>query len=282
MTDYVVYDVFTDTAFGGNQLAVIPDARRVSPELFQKIAGEFNFSETVFVVPPTDTTCDAKLRIFTPRNELRFAGHPTIGTAIALRDLGHQGDLTLELGVGPIPCRFQGDQASFTTAVPLDRLGTPAIDLMARAIGIAPEKIITTTHAPVEAGLGTPFNIVEIADRATLSDCHSDLSAVREGAARGSDPARFAILAYVRDGATVHARMFSPLGGIPEDPATGSAAAALAALLHETLGVAQTLTIHQGHDMGRPSLILAQTAAPPLAVTISGTAVKTMEGRLVL
>lgn len=278
MPAYVVYDVFTDRPFGGNQLAVFPDATTLAPDKLQTIAAEFNFSETTFVFPPSTPNNTAKVRIFTPTSELQFAGHPTIGTAIALRDLGHQGDMTLELGVGPIPCTFNGDVASFTTSAPLQRLGRPDPAMIARCLGLAQDRVTATTHPPTEASLGTPFALVELTDKAALSACVTNIAAMREGAAQSSDTRRFAVLAYVRDGATIDARMFAPLGNIPEDPATGSAAATLAALLHETLGVAQDLHIRQGVDMGRPSLILAKTAGAPVQVTISGQAVQTMKG----
>lgn len=282
MSAYVVYDVFTDRAFGGNQLAVFPDASKIAEENFQKIAREFNFSETTFVLPPADPANTAQVRIFTPTNELQFAGHPTIGTATALRDLGHQGDMVLELGVGPIPCTFDGDTASFTTSAPLDRLSNPNPTLVAKCLGLAPHMIRTDTHVPSEVGLGTPFVLVELAGRQALADCVTDIAAMREGAANSSDPRRFAVMAYIRDSSKIDARMFAPLGNIPEDPATGSAAAALAAFLHETLDAPQDLAISQGVDMGRPSLILASTAGQPVQVTISGQAIMTMKGEFLV
>ncbi len=114
MTQYFIYDVFSDQPFTGNQLAVIPDARALAEDHLQRIAREFNYSETTFVYPPSDPNYLAKVRIFTPTRKLPFAGHPTIGTAIALRDEGHAGDFVLELGIGPILCRFSNDQAAFT------------------------------------------------------------------------------------------------------------------------------------------------------------------------
>lgn len=278
MANYVVYDVFTDRAFGGNQLAVFPDATTLQQDALQAIAAEFNFSETTFVYPPEDAAHTAKVRIFTPTSELQFAGHPTIGTALALRDAGHVGDMVLELGVGPIPCTFDGDVASFTTSVPLMRFGQPAPDLVARCIGLEPTDILTDTHVPLEASLGTPFTLVEVKTRAALAACATNIAAMREGAAQSSDTRRFAVLVYLRAESKIEARMFAPLGNIPEDPATGSAAATLAAVLHETLAAPQTLTISQGVDMGRPSRILAKTTGDPVQVTISGQAVQTMKG----
>ncbi len=280
MTQYLVYDVFTDAPFGGNQLAVIPDATALAEDDLQRIAREFNFSETTFVYPPSEPAHTAKVRIFTPTMEIPFAGHPTIGTAIALRDLGHEGNQILELGVGPIPCTFEGHVAQFETRVPLEIVAKPDPDLVMSALGLTPNKCVTTTHVPVQAGVGLTFVIVELSDRAALRDAHPVIDVIRQGARQYPAGLDFAIFAYVRDGTAVDARMFAPLDNMPEDPATGSASAALAALLADTLGADQTLDIRQGEDMGRLSLITAKTTSNPKSVHISGTAVQTMSGQL--
>ena len=280
MSSYLVTDVFTDRPFGGNQLAVFPDAEALPQHRLQAIAAEFNFSEVTFVYPPDDLRHTAKVRIFTPTQEIPFAGHPVIGTAIALADLGFPSEMILELGIGPVPCTVTEAGASFTTTVPLTRNAQPDPDLVARALGLTPDRIDTSLHAPVQAGLGLSFVIARLTDRAALSACQPDVAAMREGAARYPGSLDFATLAYVADGATIHARMFAPLDNIPEDPATGSAAAALAALLRDVTGADQNLTIHQGVDMGRPSLIMARADAK--GVTIAGRAVKVMEGRLLV
>ena len=279
MTHFVVYDVFTDTPFGGNQLAILPDGEGVKPDRLQTIAAEFGYSETVFVFPPDDLRHTAKLRIFTPRNELDFAGHPIIGTAVALSRLGFPTDMTLETGVGPILCEVTGDRAAFVTTQPLVRDAEPAIDLVARVLGLAASHIDTRVHPPVQAGLGTAFTLVRLTDREALARCRPDVAAMR--AAAEAHPARlgFATLAYVAEGDRLHARMFAPLDGIQEDPATGAAVAALAVLLVEILGP-QDLTVHQGEDMGRPSVIHAQADAGQ--VRIAGAACQTMEGQLVV
>jgi trans-2,3-dihydro-3-hydroxyanthranilate isomerase len=282
MTAYLTYDVFTQQRFGGNQLAVIPDARAIPEGDLQQIAREFNYSETTFVYPPDDPAHTAKVRIFTPTTEVDFAGHPTIGTAIALRDQGHNGDMVLELGVGPIPCSFNGDTASFVTRAPLERLCSPDVSLVADALGLCPNAIDTSLHRPVQASLGLPFVIVALDSADSLAACAPNLNTIRQGAKKHPAGLDFAIYAYVRDGNQINARMFAPLDEIPEDPATGSAAATLAALLTEILDTPQNLMIHQGVAMGRPSLITAATTnARPAPVTISGTAVRVMEGRLV-
>lgn len=280
MTKFVVYDVFTDHAFGGNQLAVIPDATQLPEDQLQKIAREFNFSESTFVFPPKDPAHTAKVRIFTPNQELQFAGHPTIGTAIALADLGQKGDMVLELGVGPIPCSVDGNTAAFTTKVALDILGHPTPDLVARALGLPETAVVTTTHVPTQATLGLPFVFCELDHRDTLRGAQPVMEAMREGATSHPAGMDFAVFCYVRNDMHIDARMFAPLDSIPEDPATGSASATLAALLSQHLKQDVDLTIHQGDDMGRPSRIFAKTAGS--AITIRGSAVLTMRGELQL
>ena len=282
MTRFVVYDVFTETAFGGNQLAVIPDATAVPEALLQKIAREFNFSESTFVYPPDDPGNTAKVRIFTPTMEVPFAGHPTIGTATALRDDGVTGDLILELGIGPVPCTFGDEGASFTISAPLTRFGTPDVPLVAAALSLPETAITSSTHPPTQAGVGLPFLFVELASREALASCQPVTDIFRQGAERYPCPLDFAIYAYVREKQQIDARMFAPLDNIPEDPATGSAAAAVAALLADITKQEQDLTISQGEDMGRPSHIHATTSgSDPVTVTVAGRAVKTMEGQLV-
>ncbi|KQI73167.1 phenazine biosynthesis protein [Loktanella sp. 5RATIMAR09] len=283
MADYLVYDVFTDTPFGGNQLAVFPDATALPEAQLQKIAREFNFSEVTFVYPPKDPANTAKVRIFTPTMEIPFAGHPTIGTAIALRDEGHAGPMTLELGVGPIDCEFIGDSAAFTIAAPLDRRATPDPVLVAAALGLGIDAIDVTTHAPVQASIGLPFVLVALRSKADLDACAPSVAHIRQGAETYPAGIDFALFAYVRTGTQIDARMFAPLDNIPEDPATGSASATLAALLTEELGQDLALDILQGEKMGRPSRIAARTIhATPVSVTISGNAVRTMQGTLLV
>ncbi len=278
MSAYLVFDVFTDRRFGGNQLAVFPDAESLPQDQLQAIAAEFNFSEVTFVYPPADLRHTARVRIFTPRQEVPFAGHPVIGTAIALAQLGFPPAMILELGIGPVPCQVDGKAATFTTTTPLTRHATPAPDLVARALGLDLADIDMGCHAPVQAGVGLAFVIARLTDRAALARCLPDPAATRAGARLHPAGLDFATLAYVIDDGIVHARMFAPLDNIPEDLATGSAAAALAALLQDVTGLPQTLTIHQGVDMGRPSVIRATTSADVPGVTIGGQAVQTMEG----
>lgn len=285
MTRFLVYDVFTDTPFGGNPLAILPDAAGLPEHLLQSIAREFNFSETTFVYRPEDPRHTARVRIFTPTMELPFAGHPVIGTALALHDLGAPDRQTLELGVGPVPCAIDSGLARFTTHHALDILSHPDIADVSACLGLAPGLIRTDRHMPVQAGVGLPFVLAELNDHAALSAAQPDIQAFRQGAMRHPSDLDFAILAYVRDGASVSARMFAPLDNIPEDPATGSAAAALAAFLSQLDGQSLTLLIDQGVDMGRPGHIQAEAEVEGglcRAVHVSGRARRMMEGRLTL
>ncbi len=275
MTAYLTYDVFTDRPFGGNPLAVIPDAAHLPEDQLQKIAREFNYSETVFLLPPQDPGNTARLRIFTPTMEVPFAGHPTIGAAVALSELGHGPQMRLELPVGLIAAEARDGTAAFTASQPLDILAKPAPDLVARALGLMVSDLATS---PVMASMGLAFTFVELTSRDALSGIAIDVAALRDGHARHPQGLDFAQAPYVRDGETIHMRMFAPLDNIPEDPATGSAAAALGRLLCEVEGRDLSLTIHQGEDMGRPSRI--SVTATPKAVTIEGHAVRMMQGRL--
>jgi len=271
---YFVYDVFTESAFGGNQLAILPGAEALPEERLLAITREFNFSETVFLFPPETPGHSARLRIFTPGGEVPFAGHPTIGAAVALAEAGLGPDLTLELKVGLLTAHAEAGRARFETRVPLEILAEPAPALVARALGL-PESALVS--APVMASVGLPFTFTELASRADLAACTPDLAAMREGVAAYPSAMDFAQFAYVRDGDTIHARMFAPLDGIPEDPATGSAAAALGALFAARDGAAR-FTIRQGEDMGRLSLI--DIEAEPGRVLVSGAAVRVMTGEL--
>ncbi|MBW6417688.1 PhzF family phenazine biosynthesis protein [Celeribacter sp. PS-C1] len=276
MTRYLTYDVFTDRAFGGNPLAVVPDAGALPEEQLQKIAREFNYSETVFLFPPENAGNTARLRIFTPTMEMPFAGHPTIGAAVALSELGHGPELRLELKVGLITAKVADGKAEFTATQPLKTFAHPDPALVAKALGLAESDL---KSAPVMAGIGLPTTFTELTSRAALARITCDIATFREGHARYQTEHDFAQAAYWRDGDTVHMRMFAPLDNIPEDPATGSAAAALGRLFQERVGNDVTMTIHQGDDMGRPSRISVH--ATPDGVTIGGQAIRMMEGTLV-
>ena len=285
MTRFLILDVFTDTAFGGNPLAVIPDAMGLPEASLQRIAREFNFSESTFVYPPEDPAHTARVRIFTPTTELPFAGHPTIGTALALAGTGHGPEMVLELGVGPIPVTAADGRAEFTTRVPLSRGARPGADELARCLSLPTGKIRTELHGPEMAGVGLTFCLVELADTDALACATPDLNAFRRAADAYSDRPNFGVFCYTRDGNRIAARMFAPTGGIPEDPATGSASAALTAYLATLEGRDIALEITQGVEMGRPSRIdtSAKVAEGRVtATTVAGAAVQVAEGTLTL
>ena len=177
MTKYFVYDVFTNSRFGGNSLAIIPDASELPEADFQRIAREFNFSETAFFLPPDGPSHTAKIRIFSPLSELPFAGHPTTGTAIALARQGHGPNTILELGVGAIACHATDHCAQFSTGVPLEVLTEPGVEDVAQVLGISPTDIVLHMHPPTTGSLSFEFTITKVRDRATLSAATPDIEA---------------------------------------------------------------------------------------------------------
>lgn len=279
MTRYLTLDVFTDTPFGGNPLAVIPDATKLPEAALQNIAAEFNYSETTFVYPPADPSHTARVRIFTPTMEVPFAGHPTIGTAVALARAGHGPEMVLELGIGPVKVRASPTDARFITQASLEILAHPSLADVAAALSLPAAQIETTTHAPIMATLGLPFTLTELTTRDALAAARPDIAAFRAGNAKYPGALDFAQFCYWRGADAIHARMFAPLDNIPEDPATGSAAATLAALLAQRTGTDQNITLLQGEDMGRPSRISLATHGK--AVSVAGNACVMMEGALV-
>lgn len=277
--------MFTDQAFGGNPLAIVFEADNLTAAQMQVIAREFNFSETVFFQTPKEATHTKRLRIFTPTRELPFAGHPTIGAAVALSDLGHGPDLMLELGIGLLPAKAERGAASFHARQPVETLAHPDKDLVAQTLGLLQTDI---AKPPVMASMGVPFTFTALTSRAALSNIEIDLTAMKTGNARYPSGRDFSQAAYWRDDRAsdeaghdvIHLRMFAPLDSIPEDPATGSAAATLASLLCADRGAPVSLTVYQGQDMRRASVIKAQ--ANDKGVTISGPAVKMMQGQILI
>lgn len=285
MTPYAIYDVFTDQPLAGNPLAVVFEAETLSEASLQRIAKEFNLSETAFVFAPDDPAHTARVRIFTPVMELPFAGHPTIGTAVALRERGGPAEMVFELGVGPLPISFDAAGAAFVTRVPLSTGWEPAIGDVAASVGLLPEDIETSTHVPMVAGVGLDYVFAEVCDRETLARATPDTAAMERANAAAPADTRFEVHLYAREGDRVWARMFAPLFGIMEDPATGSANAALAALLAERLGRDLTLDIAQGVEMGRPSRLTVSAKLEDgrsAEVRVAGQAVKVMEGYITL
>jgi trans-2,3-dihydro-3-hydroxyanthranilate isomerase len=292
---YVTVDVFTAAAFGGNPLAVVLDAEGLRDSQMQSIAAEFNYSETTFVLSPREKAHAAQVRIFTPRTEIAFAGHPTVGTAVVLaRELEARGasspaGLVLEQGVGPVHVRLMRSGGTVTGAefqAPRALELGPRVSLEDAAACLSlPVVDLCADIPPQVLSVGLPFLVVAVASREALRKAKPSL-AVHERVLPpiGTD----AVFAYARGDAAeeLHARMFAPLDSIPEDPATGSAAAAsLAFLAAQRPGrdVQTTWRITQGVDMGRPSLILGRTAKRDGVVTavhLGGEAVGVMRGSL--
>jgi trans-2,3-dihydro-3-hydroxyanthranilate isomerase len=296
--DFVTVDVFTDQRFGGNPLAVFPDAAGLTDAQMQAIAKEFNLSETTFILPPADPRNHARVRIFTPAYELPFAGHPNVGTGYVLARLA--GDppehYTFEETAGLVRVHILRDDAG---AISGARIAAPRalsldisvpVEVIAACAGLTEADIMTEVHYPVVASVGTPFVIAEVASSDVLSRARPDPGAFRD-AASGLPTlgGRLALYLYTRRGGDflhLHTRMFAPLGGTFEDPATGSAAAALAALL-TSLAPGESVDLHydieQGLEMGRESHIIAsarKTGEGPVLATVAGSCVPVMRGTL--
>ncbi len=290
-------DVFTEQPLAGNPLAVVLDCEGLDGDRMQAIAREFNLSETVFVLPPRDAGHSARVRIFTPGRELPFAGHPTIGTACLLAQLrapdrlaAQDVRIVLEEEVGAVACRVrrrEGQALSADFALPrlperLDRL-PPSRAEIAEGLGLAPEEIGFDRHAPSLFSAGAPFLFVPVRSLAAIARA-------RPGVASWTENGGPATYLYTRevaeDGAAYHARMFAGGWGVPEDPATGSAAAAFAGVVSafdDPADGEHVLRIEQGFEMGRPSRILLGIGIERSALrsaSIGGSAVIVSSGAL--
>jgi trans-2,3-dihydro-3-hydroxyanthranilate isomerase len=283
--DFVTVDVFTATPFGGNPLAVFPSAEGLSDAQMQALAAELNLSETTFVLPPDDPKNTARVRIFTRTSEMPFAGHPNVGTAHVLASMGLvEGPvLRFEEIAGLVEVRLRPGGAEIDAPQPLSVLGELPAAMVADCIGLPPDRLCTTRHAPVRASTGVEFVLVEVEPDA-LGDATPDLLAFRRGI--GAHPelkGRLSIFAYALDAeGDVRARMFAPLGGTWEDPATGSANASLAAL-RLSLSDRDSLEYSsvQGVEMGRRSELelRAWRTANGVRASVAGGCVRMFEGR---
>jgi len=293
---YVTVDVFTDRAFGGNPLAVVLDAEGLSTDQMQAIATEFNYAETTFVLPPHDPAHDAEVRIFTVRSEIPFAGHPNVGTAFVLASRAERAPerLQFEEKAGLVPVQIFKSSgkvtgAELTAPQPLKRLNTRVDAGQAAAcISLSTADIKTDRHAPHIISVGLPFLAVEVASRDALRRAKPDAEAfARTFPCEGSD----AIFFYTRDvpagekPCDLQARMFHPgSSGLSEDPATGSAGAAAAALfadLDQSKNGELKLQIGQGFDLGRPSFLLKRVVKKDgriVSAHVGGACVFMMEG----
>ena len=285
---YETVDVFTDRRFAGNPLAIVPDARGLSSAEMQTIAREFNYAETSFVLPPQNPANSAHVRIFTPEEEMPFAGHPNVGTAFAL---GQRSDLwsrpvadgfRFEEKAGLVDIRLQRmDGVVIGAAVRAPRALTtaegPPTAVVAALAGLHRQDVVTTTHAPLFASVGAEFLVAEV-----VADAVARAAGRREqfaALAEQTGKPFLCLYLYARSGAQVDARMFAPLTGVPEDPATGSAVAALGALLAERAGLA-SLSVVQGVAMQRRSELVVNTGRD--GTWISGRCVAVMRGELTL
>ncbi|MBO9621520.1 MAG: PhzF family phenazine biosynthesis protein [Sphingomonas sp.] len=282
-------DVFTERRFGGNPLAVFTDAEGLSGEEMQALAAEMNLSETSFVLPPVDPANTARVRIFTRTAEMPFAGHPSIGTAYVLARMGRVagGEARLEVPAGLVRVAMatgadgmpSGGRLTAPQPLQLGEAVDPAV--VAACLGIAVEDVRVEAHVPRAASMGVWFILAEVAPDA-LGRCTPGLAAFRAGLQPWMH-GRFSLLAYAREGGDVRARMFAPIAGTFEDPATGSAAAALGGLLlaldgGESLG----FTVAQGVEMRRPSRIEVAAERTPdgIVAHVGGSCVPMFRGEV--
>lgn len=292
---YFICDVFTDRRFGGNQLGVLPDARGLNDRQMQQIAREFNFAESTFVLPP-ERGHTRRVRIFTPTKEVPFAGHPNIGTAYTLASIGEFGTIegsktvTFEelAGLVPVTIERRPDGKLWCELSAPEKLSIGkkfSAEMLAAAVSLNADDVVTATHLPLVASVGLPFIVAELRDRAALERARCYMPGIDAIAAQGVVPD---IHLYVQshDDFTIRARMFAPLDGVPEDPATGSANAALAALLTHCKPEQEgdfRWRIAQGVEMGRPSVLEARTekrGGQVTAARIGGGSVLVSEGTI--
>jgi trans-2,3-dihydro-3-hydroxyanthranilate isomerase len=295
---FLTADVFTNKRFGGNQLAVFPDASKIDPALYQAIAREFNFSETTFVLPPKDPKHTRHVRIFTPGGELQFAGHPTVGTAFVLATIGEikltgaETKVVLEEGVGPVPVTIRvangvPDFAELTVARLPEYEAAPSAADLARALSLDAGDVLSGEFSPEAASCGTWFLMVPLRHRAALTKARVRLD-VFEQVLKGSITDKVFLFCSEPELAGSHfrARMFAPTIGVPEDPATGSAAAGFGGYIAKRDKRADgTLKwrVEQGFEMGRPSILdveVDKRAGAIAAVRVGGNSVLVTRGEM--
>ena len=293
---YQIYDVFTDRVLSGNPLAIVLDAEGLDTARMQAIAREFNLSQTAFVLEADNPAYSARVRIFTPAAELPFAGHPTVGTAICLASerfgdtaSGQDAVVVLEEGVGPVRCGVRLKAGSGFAEFDLPRLPenlglAKPKGILAAALGLEPADITFENHTASIWSAGNPFQFVPVRNGGVLAAAYPARESWAE--AFGDDSA----FLYTRDveghDHDFRARMFAPMSGIEEDPATGSAAAAFAGLVQQFddhPDGEHLILIEQGDDMGRPSVIRLDMTVKNGALEaarIGGHAVRVAEGIL--
>jgi trans-2,3-dihydro-3-hydroxyanthranilate isomerase len=297
---FVTVDVFTDRRFGGNPLAVFPDASGLSDGEMQSLASEFNLSETTFVLPPENPANTARVRIFNRTSEMPFAGHPNVGTGWVLAGLGRDRDGTLRFEeiAGLVEVRVERNgparqprAVTIAAPQPLSLGAEMPVDLLAGCAGFDASDVVVAAHRPVVASVGNSFVIAEVT-AAALSRAAPDISRFRSAVETFPTlgPRRLPLYLYAQDGQNgdttrLRARMFSPLSGTVEDAATGSAATPLAALLLSlTKDSERRYDITQGVEMGRPSLLAcsARRAADGIRASVGGGCVPVLKGEISL
>lgn len=294
---FVTADVFTDVRFTGNPLAVVPDARAIPEHRLLDVAREFNYSETTFVYPARQRGHTRQVRIFTPAGEVPFAGHPTLGTAHVLASIGEialtadRTHVVFEEGVGAVPVVVHAEHGTPVfvqlSVAKLPEVGPPPPDRagLARVLSLDPTDLLEEPWQPQAFSCGLPFLFVPLRDRAALARAQVALAEWERVLRTTWAPEIFVFAReHERPGADVHARMFAPGLSVPEDPATGSAAAALAGYLAARDPLrdgTRHWTVTQGVEMGRPSLLQVEadvTAGTVSAVRVGGASVLVSDG----
>jgi trans-2,3-dihydro-3-hydroxyanthranilate isomerase len=298
---YLTADVFTDVPFGGNQLAIFPDARGIPEHRLLDVTREFNYAETTFVFPPSDAKHTRRVRIFTPGGEVPFAGHPTVGTAHALAEIGEialTGETTrivLEEKVGPVPVVIRARHgkpvfAQLSVAkLPEVLAPPPPREALAAVLGLEVDELLGEAWAPQTLSCGLPFLFVPLRDRAAVARARISIDAW-EKAFEGMETKEIFVFAPGGDrpGSDYHARMFAPGLNVPEDPATGSANAALAGYLvtRHPMGRRDGMlrwVVEQGFEMGRPSMLEVEAdvaGGAVAAVRVGGASVLVCDGTM--
>jgi|SRR5581483_9348240 len=294
---FVTLDVFTDRRFAGNPLGAVLEPEGLDTDAMQAITREFGHPETIFVFAPTDPKHRARIRIFTPGREIPFAGHPTVGAAVLLARLdgvSQRRPLVIEEGVGPVVCTAaltgpdRGRGEFVVPQLPAIMLGAPDNAAIARALGLDAGEVGFDAFGPERWSAGNPFTFVPLQRLDSVRRCRVDPAHFENTFATPERPGMAFMFCRetVEAGHHFHARMFAPGMGVPEDPATGSAAAAFAGLLAAHAGLSDgehRFTIEQGYEMGRPSLIgvaLTMAGGKLASAAIGGEAVVVTEGTI--
>lgn len=292
---FITLDVFTRSRFSGNPLAMVLDAQGLDTAAMQSVAREFSHPETVFVLPPKNPSHRAALRIFTPAAELPFAGHPTVGAAVGLARMAGDAasqSFVLEEKIGPVSCAARPHDANSGSAefqlprLPAEVGGVPEAQAMAQALGLA-ESDISGDYPPARWSAGIAYTFVPVRSLAAVARARPQAANFEKVFGIGGPAMVYVMCTETAEpGRHLHARMFAPANGIPEDPATGSAVGAFAGLhaAHRRLSDGKhRLAIEQGYEMGRQSLMnLTLTVAKGAltAASIGGDAIVVTEGTI--